>query len=253
MATLHYQNGKFMFPLIIVMMMMMCMVDCTPPEDPINCSSKNSNCTVTNSYGSFPDRTICRAAEVKYPTTEEELIAAVATATMKKTKVKVATRYSHSIPKLVCPDGEDGFLISTKYLNRTLRIDAESMTMTVESGLVLRELIKEAAEAGLALPYAPYWWGLSIGGLMGTGAHGSTLWGKGSSVHDYVVEVRIVTPAGPEDGYAKVRRLVDGDEELNAVRVSLGVLGVISQVYICTNTLLHICLHIHKHSLLLFI
>ncbi|KAM7508534.1 hypothetical protein LguiA_018987 [Lonicera macranthoides] len=211
--------------LITVMMMRMCMVDCTPPEDPIKCSSKNSNCTITNSYGSFPDRTICRAVEVKYPTTEQELIEAVATATKKKIKVKVSTRYSHSIPKLVCPDGEDGLLISTKYLNRTLRIDAENMTMTVESGLVLRELIKEAAEAGLALPYTPYWWGLSIGGLMGTGAHGSTLWGKGSSVHDYVVEVRIVTPAGPEDGYAKVRRLVDGDEELNAVKVSLGVLG----------------------------
>ncbi|KAM7511856.1 hypothetical protein LguiB_010731 [Lonicera macranthoides] len=233
MATLHSQNGKFTFMfaiLITVMMMRMCMVDCTPPEDPIKCSSKNSNCTITNSYGSFPDRTICRAVEVKYPTTEQELIEAVATATKKKIKVKVSTRYSHSIPKLVCPDGEDGLLISTKYLNRTLRIDAQNMTMTVESGLVLRELIKEAAEAGLALPYTPYWWGLSIGGLMGTGAHGSTLWGKGSSVHDYVVEVRIVTPAGPEDGYAKVRRLVDGDDELNAVKVSLGVLGVISQV-----------------------
>ncbi|XP_043706319.1 probable L-gulonolactone oxidase 6 [Telopea speciosissima] len=151
--------------------------------------------------------------------------------TMSKRKMKVATRYSHSIPKLVCPDGEDGLLIRTKYLNRTLKVDPTTMTISVESGVTLRQLIDDAAKAGLALPYAPYWWGLTVGGLLGTGAHGSSLWGKGSSVHDYVVELRIITPAGPKDNYAKLR-VVDTTQpdEFNAARLSLGVLGVISQV-----------------------
>jgi hypothetical protein len=48
-------------------------VCCTPPEDPIKCSSKNTNCTITNSYGAFPDQSICQAAEVVYPSNEEEL------------------------------------------------------------------------------------------------------------------------------------------------------------------------------------
>ncbi|KAI4355301.1 hypothetical protein L6164_004089 [Bauhinia variegata] len=171
----------------------------TPPEDPITCSSKNTSCTITNSYGVFPDRSTCQAAQVFYPTTEEELVSMVASAARNSRKIKVATRFSHSIPKLVCPDGQNGLLISTKYLNRVLNIDVEERTVTLESGVTLKQLINEAAEAGLALPYAPYCWGVTIGGLMGTGAHGSTLWGKGSAVHDHVTELRIVRAAGPEE------------------------------------------------------
>ncbi|KAM4094783.1 hypothetical protein ACB094_06G220400 [Castanea mollissima] len=199
---------------------------CSPPEEPIKCSSENTNCTITNSYGAFPDQSTCRAAEVAYPTTEQELISIVAEATKNRRKMKVATRFSHSIPKLVCPDGQEGLLISTKYLNHVLKIDVEAMIMTIESGVTLRQLINEAAKAGLALPYTPYWWGLTIGGLLSTGAHGSTLWANGSSVHDYLLELQIVSPGGAEDGYVKVRTLKDGDKDFNAAKVSLGILGV---------------------------
>lgn len=206
------------------------MVGCSPPEDPIKCASKNTNCTITNSYGAFPDRSICRASAVAYPTTEEELLSVVSKAVKERTKMKVVTRFSHSIPKLVCTDGEDGLLISTKYLNRTLDIDSSAMTITVEGGATLRQIINDAAKAGLALPYSPYWWGLTIGGLLSSGAHGSSLWDKGGSVHEYVQRLRIVTPAGPEQGYVQVRTLDTTHEDLNAVKVSIGVLGVISQV-----------------------
>ncbi|KAK7389752.1 hypothetical protein VNO78_25045 [Psophocarpus tetragonolobus] len=223
MSNKHLIRSSVVFVLFTV-------VASTPPEDPIRCSSGNTSCTITNSYGSFPDRSICRVAQVFYPTTEQELVIVVASATRNKTKMKVATRYSHSIPKLVCPEGQDGWLISTKYLNKIVKIDVAAMTMTVESGVTLKQLINEAAKAGLALPYAPYWWGLTIGGLMGTGAHGSTLWNVGSSVHDYVLNLRIVTPAAPQDGYAKVHTLNQQHQDLNAAKLSLGVLGVISQI-----------------------
>ncbi|CAH9074612.1 unnamed protein product, partial [Cuscuta europaea] len=230
------QAGKWHL-FLFVMMIISLPVKCSPPEDPIKCTNGTKNCTITNSYGAFPDRRICRAAEVAYPTTEDELVAIVAGASKENRKMKVVTRFSHSIPKLVCPDDDDGdggdtgsLLISTKYLNRTLKIDNRSMTVTVESGVTLRQLIEEAAKAGLAVTSAPYWWGLTVGGMMGTGAHGSSLWGLGSSVHDYVAGIRIVTPALPENGYASVRQLGEGDPDINAARISLGVLGVISQV-----------------------
>lgn len=209
------------------------LVGCTPPDDPVKCSSENRNCTVTNTYGTFSDRSICRAAGVEYPTSEEEVIAIVANATKQQRKMKPVTSTSHSIPRLVCADGENGLLISTKYLNHTIDMNNSANTITVEPGMTLKELIDVSASVGLSIPYVPYWWGITVGGRLGTGAHGSTLWGLGSSVHDYIVRLRIVSPAGADEGYAKVRTLENGDPELDAARVSLGVLGVISQVYMC--------------------
>lgn len=97
--------------------MIMSMVNCSPPEDPRKWTINNSNCTITNTYGALPDRSLCREAKVVYPITEEELISAVANATKTSTRMKVATQSSHSIPKLVCPEGNNGLLISTKHLN----------------------------------------------------------------------------------------------------------------------------------------
>nr|TKW38280.1 hypothetical protein SEVIR_1G104000v2 [Setaria viridis] len=77
------------------------------------------------------------------------------------------------------------------------------------------QLIDAAAVAGLAVPY---WLEHTVGGCSPRARTGAPSGGKGSAVHEYV-------------GHARVRVLAAGaDPELDAAKVSLGVLGVISQV-----------------------
>ncbi|XP_020886881.1 LOW QUALITY PROTEIN: probable L-gulonolactone oxidase 6 [Arabidopsis lyrata subsp. lyrata] len=205
----------------------------SPPENPVSCGFRGRNCTVLNSYGAFSDRAICRASVVAYPTTENDLLQVVAEGTRARQKMRVVTRFSHSTTKLACVDGKDGRLISAELLNKTLSVDRDAMTITVQSGVSLRQLIGDAAKVGLALRMAPHWWGLTVGGMMSTGAHGSSWDGErgGTAFHDYVIEMRMVTSAPPDQGYSMIRTLNRSNfSELDAARVSLGVFGVISQV-----------------------
>ncbi|MQL77051.1 hypothetical protein Taro_009435, partial [Colocasia esculenta] len=207
----------------------------SPPEPVVKCKSGNADCIVTNGYGTFPDRSICQVAGVAYPMTEDEVLAAVSDAARKKQHMKVVTTYAHSIPKLSCPGGPDGagLVISTQKLNRVVAVDRKANRMTFESGIGLRPLIDAAAAEGLALPYTPYWEGITLGGLLATGSHGSSLFGKGSAVHEYVVGMRLVVPTSAPDAggrYARMVELAEGDADLLAAKVSLGLLGVVSQV-----------------------
>ncbi|OAY84089.1 L-gulonolactone oxidase 3 [Ananas comosus] len=211
--------------------------DSLPPASPIRCD-ENAGCVVSNAYGAWNDRrTECRAGSAVYPTTEAELLSAVAAS--RDSKAKVATAFSHTIPKLACPqpggNSSNGsttssVLISTAQYRQALEFGPADRTVTATSGWGLREVIDAAEERGMSLAAAPYWEGVSVGGMVATGAHGSSWWGRGGAVHDAVDAVSVVVPAGCREGFAKVVRLRRGDPGFGAAVVSLGLLGVVSQV-----------------------
>ncbi|XP_057466640.1 L-gulonolactone oxidase 3 [Actinidia eriantha] len=205
-------------------------LEAMPPPPPVQCNQ--TGCTLYNSYGVWPDRTPCSVPTTLYPTTEEELLLAVATAAKNNLKVKVVTKFSHTIPKLACPATNSGnsIFLSTMNYNSEIAVDAANLAVTADSGVGLRDVIDAVEAAGLSLVAAPYWEGVSVGGLISTGAHGSSWWGKGGAVHDHVIGLSLIVPANESEGYAKVMRLGLQDPLFNAAKVSLGVLGVISKV-----------------------
>ncbi|KAK6129689.1 hypothetical protein DH2020_036555 [Rehmannia glutinosa] len=204
-----------------------------PPPNPIQCNQ--IGCTLRNSYGVWGDRKDCHVSAAVYPATEDDLRSAVADANKNHFRVKVVSRFSHTIPKFACPTspiGRNGstILISTERYNTSIDVDVANRAVTADAGVGLRALIDRVEEEGLSLAAAPYWEGVSVGGVISTAAHGSSWWGKGGAVHDHVIGVRLIVAGKESEGFAKVLDLKSGDALFNAARVSLGMLGVISKV-----------------------
>lgn len=94
-------------------------IQAIPPKPPVQCN--RTVCTLYNAFGPWLDRKDCNVKSVVYPTTEEELRLAVAYANKNRFKVKVVTKFSHTIPKLACPSThlfDDSMLISTENMIR---------------------------------------------------------------------------------------------------------------------------------------
>lgn len=199
---------------------------CSAPT--VICGSRR--CDITNFRGSWQDRKTCQAERVVYPRSENELIGSVADAVREGRKIKVMSVGSHTFNRFPCPGGNAGVLISTRDYNSRIILNKRFMTVTVDAGVQLKDLINRLAAEGLTLPHSTYWDAVSMAGVVSTAAHGSGLWGKGSGVFEYVVAMSLVVPAPPYEGYAKLVRLTQKDEDLKAAKISLGVLGAISRI-----------------------
>jgi L-gulono-1,4-lactone dehydrogenase len=115
----------------------------------------------------------------------------------------------------------DGYLLDTRQLNRCLEQTDESIH--VEAGVRARELNDYLARRGRMVRSLPIYEGMTVGGMVSTGSHGSGL--TDGSLSDEIIEMTIVRADG------EIVRVTDADlQTWRAARISLGMLGIIYSV-----------------------
>ncbi|UZO81135.1 FAD-binding protein [Aquimarina sp. ERC-38] len=111
-------------------------------------------------------------------------------------------------------------LIDIRSYDQIVDIDKEKKQITVQSGMRLSTLLEEIEKLEWCIPCLPDINTITIGGALATGTHGTS----GYILAEYVHECRLVLADGT------IRIVNDGDELMDALRVSLGLLGVVSEV-----------------------
>lgn len=117
--------------------------------------------------------------------------------------------------------GTDTLLDMTAY-NQILHINEQNLQMTVQSGITLKTLLCAMQARGWTLPCLPDIDTVTLGGALATGTHGTGRDGK--LLSSYMVSCRLVLADG------SVRNVEEDEELMDAVRVSLGLLGVMSEI-----------------------
>ncbi|MBN2280188.1 MAG: FAD-binding protein [Candidatus Marinimicrobia bacterium] len=113
-------------------------------------------------------------------------------------------------------------LVSLEKYNQILSIDHKSHRITVQSGILLKTLLQEMEKNGLAFPALPDIDDITVGGAIATGTHGT---GKNAqSLSEYIVALKMVNASGEID------TIQSGDPALGAYKISLGLLGVITEI-----------------------
>ena len=161
----------------------------------------------------------CRPSRYYQPESEEALCAIVAEASEVGARIRVVGA-GHSWSDIVLTDQ---WLINLDRYGGLLEVDKEGLTVTVEAGMRLRDLNLALAKHGLSLSAQGSVAEQSIGGLIGTGTHGTGI--------DYPNFSAMVRALRIVDASGRVQALDPGDgERFSAACLSLGALGIVSTV-----------------------
>ncbi|OBK10405.1 D-arabinono-1,4-lactone oxidase [Mycobacterium asiaticum] len=163
---------------------------------------------------------ICAPSAIKRPTSEAELVEIVARAAQKGERVR-AVGTGHSFTDCACTDG---VMIDMAGLQRIIDIDKVNGLATIEGGAKLHSLLAELATHGFGIENQGDIDKQSITGATATATHGTGAQFKNISAQ--IVSARLVTADGDVLNVSEG----SGQDDYLAARVSLGALGVISQV-----------------------
>ena len=111
-------------------------------------------------------------------------------------------------------------LIDMKTYNKIINIDSQNKRITIQSGAPLELLIDTAEENKWCIPCLPDINTITIGGAISTGTHGT----NGKLLSEYIYSCRLLKANG------EIITLNKGDELFEAAKVSLGTLGIITEI-----------------------
>lgn len=172
---------------------------------------------MTSTWTNWAGDQVCAPVAIKRPTSEGELADVVGSAARQGQRVR-AVGTGHSFTDCACTDG---VMIDMTGLQRIIDVDAAGGLATVEGGAQLHSLFAQLAARGFGIENQGDIDKQSITGATATATHGTGA--RFRNVSAQIVSARLVTAGG------EVLEVSEGDDYL-AARVSLGALGVISQV-----------------------
>jgi len=186
-------------------------------------SLQNIRYVQNQAWGNWAKTAHCVPAFSFYPQHVEDLMQIIEFARECGKRVRVAAS-GHSWSELV---PTDGILVFIHQLNKvTLDLSDDSQPrVIIESGATVKEVNDVLEEHGYALPLNVVLESVRFGGLIATGSHGSG-WNN-PTLSDLVHAIEIVTASG------ELRRFeagVDSDEVMNAVRLNLGMFGIMVRI-----------------------
>ena len=164
--------------------------------------------------------------------TEEEVSKAVAAASAGGRRLRVVGA-GHSWSGISAPDD-----VAVTIDGLTGIVARGDGWVRVRAGTRLRSLYRQLATEGQALPIVASIAQQTVAGAIGTGTHGSSL--HHGNLSSLVIGARLVA------GDGSIVDIGEGDERLDAVRVHLGALGVVTEVTLRTTPAFHLAETIEK-------
>jgi FAD/FMN-containing dehydrogenase len=174
----------------------------------------------------YAQTTICDSVQQVFrPTIVEEVQDAVQQSVMDGRRVRVVGSL-HSATDIVCGDGSTIVMQDFDQIIGLEQFEGETV-VRAESGVTFGELNAWLAERGYSLDFAVTGFnGISLGGAVGTGIHGTTPSAR-DSFPGNVMSMTVVTADGAAQEYSA------GQSDANvwrALRTNLGLLGVVTEM-----------------------
>lgn len=170
--------------------------------------------SLTKSYSSYRPSPFCNASDyMRYPTNSDDVVVIVREAISRGVKVK-AFGARHSQTDIICTDG---IPIDMNQL-KSCEMNPDNVTATFGPGVTVREAGIFLKKYGRALRTTPGYANITLGGAIGTGAHGSTL-KYNSTISAQVLAMTVV------DGLGN-KLVISDSEDLRSFKVHLGLLGI---------------------------